>query len=71
MISPHDPHRDELAHANAMQRLDVALHDQRRLSAEINEASDGERSTARSQLANVNEEVAARKAWLGYLEHGR
>lgn len=72
MTSPHDPRRDDLAHTNAIQRLDAALDDQQRLSAETDDAQGGEKEIGiRAELAAANEELAARKAWLGYLEHGQ
>ena len=69
MGSPHDLQRHGLAHTSATERLDSALHDQRRLSAETNAAHGGDDELGlRAELASANEEVTARKAWLGYLD---
>jgi hypothetical protein len=59
------------AHSDAIQRLDAALDGRGRLNQATETAVDAaeERATAVA-VADANEQVAAREAWLHYIEHG-
>jgi hypothetical protein len=58
-------------HARAIERLHVAVEDLQRLSDE-REAVQGrcDERTAAVELAAANERLAAREAWVKYIEHG-
>jgi hypothetical protein len=65
------PIRDGEAHVQAIRRFDAAVDDRKRLSAQ-NEAARGtagERAAVFA-LAAANEQLAAREAWVKYVEHG-
>ena len=71
MTLPRRPVRGGDVHARAIERLDVAVND-REHSSEESDAAQGrpdERSAAVA-LAAANEQVAAREAWVKYIEHG-
>jgi len=71
MTLPHRPVRGGDVHARAIERLDVAVDDLERASEES--AADPGRPaerTATVALAAANEQVAAREAWVKYIEHG-
>jgi hypothetical protein len=58
-------------HARAIERLDVAVDDRERSSEESDAARGGpDERTAAVALAAANEQVAAREAWVKYVEHG-
>jgi hypothetical protein len=71
MTLPHKPTAGGEAHTNALERLDAAMEDQGRLGRECETARGGpsERNAAVA-MAEANEVVAARKAWVHYIEHG-
>ena len=71
MTMPRRPVRGGDAYARALERLDVAVDDLER-SSEESEAAHGrpERRNAAVALAAANEQVAAREAWVKYIEHG-
>jgi hypothetical protein len=71
MTLPHRPVRDGDAYARALERLDMAVDEAQR-SSEEGEAAHGrrERRNAAVALAAANEQVAAREAWVKYIEHG-
>ena len=58
-------------HARAIERLEVAVDDRERSSKE-RDAAHGrpDQRTAAVALAAANEQVAAREAWVKYVEHG-
>jgi hypothetical protein len=58
-------------HARAIERLDVAVDALQRLSEE-RDAAQGQfdKRTADVALAAANEQLAAREAWVKYIEHG-
>jgi hypothetical protein len=65
------PIRDGEVHALAIRRLEAAVDDRRRLS----EQDDAVRGTAGERdavvaLAAASEQLAAREAWVKYIEHG-
>ena len=65
------PIRDGAVHALAIRRLHAAVDDHERLSRQ----NDAVRGTADQRgaviaLAAANEQLAAREAWLKYIEHG-
>ena len=66
---PSDPMTRPEAHADAVDRLGAAVEDQERVSQENQAArgTDGELQSA-TDLAAANERVAARRAWLDYVE---
>jgi hypothetical protein len=68
---PRRPVRGGDAYARALERLDVAVDDVQRWSEE-SEAAHGlpARRDAAVALAAANEQVAAREAWVKYIEHG-
>ena len=58
-------------HARAIERLDQAVDDRERSSEESKAAQGGpDDRTAAVALAAANEQVAAREAWVKYIEHG-
>jgi hypothetical protein len=66
------PVRGGDVHARAIERLDVAVDDLQRLS-EDSDAAQGrfDKRSAAVALAAANEQLAAREAWVKYIEHGR
>jgi hypothetical protein len=71
MPLPHTPVRGGEVHARAIARLDVAVADRERSREESDAAQGGpDERTAAVALAAANEQVAAREAWLKYVEHG-
>ncbi|MDX6667372.1 MAG: hypothetical protein QOK04_752 [Solirubrobacteraceae bacterium] len=65
------PVRDGEAHVQALRRLDAAVDDRQRVSHQ----SDAVRGTtdergAVAALAAANEQLAAREAWVKYIERG-
>jgi hypothetical protein len=65
------PIRDGAAHALAIRRLDAAVDEDEHMSKQYDSArgTSGERG-ARVVLAAANEQLAAREAWVKYIEHG-
>jgi hypothetical protein len=58
-------------HARAIERLDVAVNDLQRLRDERDAAQEQfDERTAAVALAAANEQLAAREAWVKYIEHG-
>ena len=69
MTLPHRPVRGGEVHADAIERLDVAVDDCERSSEESIAAEGGpDERTAAVALAAANEQVAAREAWVTYIE---
>jgi hypothetical protein len=71
MTLPRRPVRDGEVHAQAIERLTMAVDDRQRLLAQ-NDAvwgTAGERGAV-ATLAAANEQLAAREAWVKYIEHG-
>ena len=68
---PRRPVRGGDVHARAIERLDVAVDDLEHASEE-SDAAQGrfDERTAAVELAAANEQVAAREAWVKYIEHG-
>jgi hypothetical protein len=71
MTLPRRPARSGAAHARAIERLDAAADDLRH-STEESSAAQGrfDKRTAAVALAAANEQLAAREAWVKYIEHG-
>ena len=70
MTLPRQPVRGGDVHARAIERLDLAVDDRERSSEESNAAQRGpDERTAAVALAAANEQVAAREAWVKYIEH--
>ena len=58
-------------HAKAIERLAVAVGDRERVHEESDAAQGGpDKRTAVVAQAAANERVAAREAWVEYIEHG-
>ena len=58
-------------HTRAIERLELAVDNRERSSQESNAAQRGPHGrTAAVALAAANEQVAAREAWVKYIEHG-
>jgi hypothetical protein len=58
-------------HARAIERLRVAVDARERARAERDAAQGGpDERTAAVALAAANEQMAAREAWVEYIEHG-
>jgi hypothetical protein len=58
-------------HARAIERLHVAVDARERASEESKAAQGGaDERTAAVALAAANEQMAAREAWVEYIEHG-
>jgi hypothetical protein len=71
MTLPRRPVRGGDVHARAVERLGVAV-DHLQRSSEETDAAQGrfDERTAAVALAAANEQVAAREAWVKYIEHG-
>jgi hypothetical protein len=69
MTLPHRPVRGGDVHARAIERLDVAADDLEH-SKEASDAAHGQfdERTAAVAVAAANEQVAAREAWVKYIE---
>jgi hypothetical protein len=65
------PIRDGEAHMQAIRRLDAAVDDRERVSKQYDavRGNEGERGAVVA-LAAANEQLAAREAWVKYVEHG-
>ena len=71
MTLPRRPTSGGDAHARAIERLDLAVDDRERSSQQSKAAQAGpDERTAAIALAAANEQVAAREAWVKYIEHG-
>jgi len=71
MTLPRRPVSGGDVHARAIERLDLAVDDRERSSEESKAAHGGpDERTAAVALAAANEQVAAREAWVKYIEHG-
>jgi hypothetical protein len=71
MTLPRRPVKGGDVHARAIERLDAAVDDLEHSSEESNAAQGGpDERTAAVALAAANEQVAAREAWVNYIEHG-
>jgi hypothetical protein len=70
MTLPHRPKGGEV-HVRAIDRLALAVDDRERSSKESDAAVGGpDERAAVLALAAANERVAAREAWVKYVEHG-
>jgi hypothetical protein len=71
MTLPRRPVRGGDVHARALERLDVAVDDFQHSSEESHGAQGRfDKRSAALALAAANEQLAAREAWLKYIEHG-
>jgi hypothetical protein len=71
MTLPRRPVSGGDVHARAIERLDVAVDDLQRSSQERHAAQGRtDERTATVALAAANEQLAAREAWVKYIEHG-
>jgi hypothetical protein len=71
MTLPRRPVSGGDVHARAIERLDLAVDDRERSSEESKVALGGpDERTAAVALAAANEQMAAREAWVEYIEHG-
>ena len=71
MTLPRRPISGGDVHTRAIERLELAI-DNRERSSEQSQAAQGgpDERTAAVALAAANEQVAAREAWVKYIEHG-
>ncbi|MFL5820584.1 MAG: hypothetical protein ACJ76S_07875 [Solirubrobacteraceae bacterium] len=71
MRFPENPREGTAAHKSAIRRLDAARDDQRDRDDAHHAAEDtpGEPAAA-SELARANDELAAREAWVKWIERG-
>ena len=71
MRFPETPREGSEAHKSALRRLDTARDEQREKSEAHDAAQDtpSERAAA-SELAGANEQIAAREAWVKWVERG-
>ena len=58
------------SHASAIARLTAARSEERRLAAAHTASGSAEEHEAESRLSGATVEVAAREAWVGWVEHG-
>jgi hypothetical protein len=71
MTLPHRPVRGGEVHAQAIERLAVAVGERGRVTEESGAAEGGpDERTDAVALAAATERVAAREAWVKYIEHG-
>ena len=71
MTFPRRPVSGGGVHTQAIERLDLAVDNRERASEESNAARRGPHErTAAVALAAANEQMAAREAWVKYIEHG-
>jgi len=71
MTLPRRPASGGDVHARAIQRLDLAIDDLEHSSQESDAAQGrSDERTAAVALAAANERLAAREAWVKYIEHG-
>lgn len=62
---------DDAAHADALRRLDASLAEQRQLADRLDDArGTASEPDATDRLSAVRAQVAAREAWLGWIERG-
>ena len=71
MRFPETSRKADPSHASATARLALARDEERRLAAEADAAqgSAAEHGAA-SRLSAATADVAARQAWVGWVEHG-
>ena len=71
MSFPEQARKGSQAHASAIERLELARSEQQRSSAahDAAGATDATRTTA-NDLAVANEQLAAREAWVKWVERG-
>jgi hypothetical protein len=68
---PEMSREDDRAHADAVRQLDDSVEDQRRLTERCNDAREtADESDAEADLASARARVAAREAWLSWIERG-
>jgi len=59
------------SHVSAIARLTAARHEQRRMTAAAHAATGGaDAPEAASRLSAASAQVAAREAWVRWVEHG-
>jgi len=69
--NPENPREDTEAHDSALRRLDAARTEQRQKSEAHDATHDPvEEREAATDLAEANEELAAREAWVKWIERG-
>lgn len=62
---------DDAAHADALRRLDAAMEEQRLLAEGCDDVRETKREpAAEASLAAGRAKVAAREAWLAWIERG-
>ena len=62
---------NDAAHADALRRLDASIEEQRDVARTLDEArGTPSEADAADKLSAVRAQVAAREAWLGWIERG-
>lgn len=71
MSFPEQAREGSEAHASALQRLELARSEQQERSAAHHAAHDtGSEMDTANHLARANEQLAAREAWVQWVERG-
>ena len=71
MTFPESPREGSAAHESALQRLEAARHERDRKREAYEAAEDDPaRSAAGGDLAAAQEQMAAREAWVSWVERG-
>ena len=70
MTLPRRPTSGGDVHTRAIERLELAVDNRERASEESNAAQGGPHERTAVALAAANEQMAAREAWVKYIEHG-
>ena len=71
MRFPETTREGTAAHRSAVDRLDAARHERNRRQDDCDGAQDGRaKRSAVGELAAANEQLAAREAWVSWIERG-
>lgn len=71
MKFPETTREGTAAHRSAVDRLDAARHERDRRQDDYDGAQEGRAQVnAAGDLATANEQLAAREAWVGWIERG-
>jgi hypothetical protein len=71
MKFPEISRKGDPSHVSAIARLSAARHEERRMAAAAHATRGGaDEPEAASRLSRASAEVAAREAWVGWVEHG-
>jgi hypothetical protein len=70
MKFPEISRKGDPSHVSAIARLTSARHEERRMTAAHAAAGGADEPEAASRLGAASAEVAAREAWVRWVEHG-